>query len=310
MRARLTFWLVVTLAGVPACGEPPGALEAADCGPVLARVGELRLCAADVEPLASQAAELRRELGLESAEAGRLDLAVEFLALVQLDSFAEARKRPLSRAYLDRLFGEAETRPVSDEELERAHQNEIKKYLTSGESDVYRPTFIDAAAIVVGCFPDGHPPESDEEPVLTMEQARELAREIAAACGGRVADLDDFISIARRFQLGNPTVKVEEYSRVYRDPRLARTPRPLHQAITALEGNGAVAAPLESPGAVFVVRRGVAYPGNGENPEEIREELARRVILSRKQTVFRQRLDRLRERYRVRTWPERLRGQE
>jgi len=306
----MTVWLVLATAVVPACGEPAGTQKAAECGPVLARVGDLRLCAGDVELLAEQAAGLRRELGLESGEAGRLDLAVEYLALVQMGSFAEARKRSLVRGYLDRMFEEAETRPVTDAELQQAHRDEIGKYMTSGESDLYRPTFIDANAIMVGCFPDGHPPEGDEEPVLTMEQARELAKEIAAACGGRVADLDDFLSIARRFMRGNPTVDIKEYTRVFQDPRLARTPRPLHRAITSLEDNGAIAAPLESPGAVFIVRRGVTYPGKGEDPQSIRDELSRRVILSRKRTAFREQLDRLRERYRVRTWPERLRGSE
>jgi hypothetical protein len=301
---------MVVVICLQACGEPPDIAEVADCSPVLARVGDIRLCAADVELLAEQAAGLRRELGLEADGTGRLDLAVEFLALVQLGSVADAGKGPLVRGYLDRMLKEAEARPVTDAELGRAHRDEIKKYLTSGESDIFQPTLIDAAAIVVGCFPDGHPPADDEQPVLTMQQARELAEEIAAACGERVADLDVFLAVARRFMRGNPTVDVLDYSRVYQDARLARTPHPLHRVITSLEGNGAVAAPLEAPGAYLVVRRGVTYPGKGEDPKEIREELSRRALLSRKQAAFSRRLNQLRERYQVRTWPERLRGPE
>jgi hypothetical protein len=293
-----------------ACGEPSGTAPVADCSPVLARVGDIRLCTADVELLAEQAVELRRELGLEAGEAGRLELAVEFLALLQLDSVAEARKGPLVRGYLARILEETDALEVTDAELEQAHQDEIKKYLTSGESHLFQPTLIDANAIVVGCFPDGHPPGDDEEPVLTMQQARELAGEIAAACGRRVADLDDFMAIGRRFMRGNPTVDMQEFSRVYRDARLARMPQPLHQAITALEGNGAVSAPLEAPGAYYVVRRGVTYPGRGEDPQEVREELSFRVLLARKRAALKERLDLLRERYQVRTWPERLRGPE
>lgn len=292
-----------------ACGEPPGADQAAECSPVLARVGDLRLCAADVELLAGQAAELRRELGMEVGEAGRLELAVEFLALLQLDEVAEARERLLVRTYLDRMFQQEEARPVTDAELEQAHRDEIKSFLTSGTSEIYRPTLIDAAAIIVGCFPDQHPPDDDEEPVLTMQQVRELAKKITAACGEQVADLDDFLSIARRFMRKNPTVEVTEYSRVFKDPRLARWPAPpVHRTITGLDGNGAISASLEGRGVVYIIRRGITYPGKGEDPAEIREELSGRVRFTRKENAYRERVNQLRERYRVRTWPERLSG--
>lgn len=307
---RIGFVAMVVMICLQACGEPRDTAPAADCGPVLARVGELRLCTADVELLAESAVELRRELGLEAGEAGRLELAVEFLALLQLGSMTEARKGPLVRGYLARMLRETETLPVSDAELERAHRDEIKKYLTSGESHLFQPTLIDANAIAVGCFPDGHPPGDDEEPVLTMQQARELAEEIAAACGRRVVDLDDFLAIGRRFMRGNPTVDMQEFPRVYRDARLARVPQPLHQVITALEGNGAVSAPLEAPGGFYIVRRGVTYAGKGEDPQEVREELSFRVLLARKRAALKERLNQLRERYQVRTWPERLRGPE
>lgn len=310
MRGCGTIWLVVFVLGLQACGEPPDDGKVGECGAVLARVGDARLCTADVELLAEQAAELRGELGLEVGEASRLELAVEFLTLLQLDPVAEGSRRLLVRTYLDRMFKEEDVRPVTDAELEQAHRDEIKNYLTTAESEIYRPTFIDAAAIVVGCFPDLHPPEDDEAPVLTMAQARELAAEISAASGERVVDLDDFLSIARRFMRGNPTVQVEEYRRIFEDPRLARTPPPLHRTITQLPGNGAIAAPLENRGAVFIVRRGVTYPGQGEEPAEIKDELSSRVRLLRKQTAYRECLDQLRERYRVHTWPERLRGPE
>jgi hypothetical protein len=163
---------------------------------------------------------------------------------------------------------------------------------------------------VVGCFPDLHPPGDDEEPVLEIETARKLAGEIAAACGDRVPDLDDFHSIGRRFMSGHPTVDVEDLGRIYADPRLARLPAELHRAVTALEGNGAVSAPVEVPGAVYVIRRGVTDPGMGEHPEEVRDELKRRVLQSRNRAALAERLSQLKQRYRARTWPERLRGPE
>ena len=207
-------------------------------------------------------------------------------------------------------FADAGSEPVSDAELQQAHREELKKYLTTGKSDIYRPTFIAAAAIVVGCFPDLHPPAGDEEPVLTMEQARGLAREIAAACGDRVPDLDDFYSIARRFMSGHPTVEFKELDRIYSDPRLARISLALHRAVTSLTDNGAVSAPLEVPGAVYVIRRGVTDPGKGERPGDVQDELKNRIRLSRNRSAYRERLNQLKERYRARTWPERLRGPE
>lgn len=312
--AHSKFCLFIVVACLQSCGqgaeENRASAPAADRGPVLARVGELELYLGDVEPLARQAAELRRELGLEIAEDDRLSLAVEFLTLLQLDAIADGRKRLLARAYLDRMFVEAEPAAVSDAELQQAHQEEMKKYLTAGESDVFRPTFIAAAAIVVGCFPDLHPPADDEDPVLTMEQARGLAREIAAACGARVPDLDEFYSIARRFMLGHPTVEFKELGRIYSDPRLARMPRELHQAFAALADNGAVSAPVELPGAVYVFRRGVTDPGKGERPGDVQDELKKRVWLSRNRSAYRERLNQLKERYQARSWPERLRGPE
>ncbi len=294
-------------------GNGPGEVALpvrSEAGPVLARVGEFWLRPAEVGILSRQATELRRELGLEAEAGDPVDLAVEFLALLQLDGIADGKKRLLARAYLDRVFETAEPESVSDAELERAHEGEIKRYLTTGESDIYRPTFISADAIVVGCFPDLHPPEDDEEPVLTVGQARELAQEIAAACGGRVPDLDDFHSLAREFMSGRPTVEIKQLGGICADQRLARIHPKLHRAVTALKGNKAVSAPVEVPGAVYVIRRGVTDPGKGERPEVVRDELRQRVLQSRKRAALAERLSRLKERYRVRTWPGRLRGPE
>jgi hypothetical protein len=281
---------------------------AAERSRVLARVGEFELRSADVEPLARQAAELHRELGLEVSGDDPVGLAVEFLALLQLDELGDARKRLLARAYLDRMFTDTEPVPVADAELQALHEEEIKKYVDTGESDIYRPTFIDAAAIVIGCFPDLHPPAEDEDPVLTSRQARELAQEIAAACGARVPDLDDFYSVARRFMPGHPTVEFQELGRISKDPRLARISPVLHQTITSLPDNGALSTPVEVPGAVYVLRRGFTDPGKGERLEEIRDVLEERARLLRRRAAVNERLIRLKERYRVRTWPERLRG--
>jgi hypothetical protein len=309
--ARSRFYLIVAVVSLQSCGgAEQSSVAVADRGPVLARVGEFELRIADVEPLARQAAELRLDLGLEVAQDDRVGLAVEFLALLHLDAIADGKKRLLARAYLDRMFAQAEPVSVSDAELQQAHREEIKKYLSTGESDMYRPTFIDATAIVVGCFPDRHPPKGDEEPVLIMEQARGLAGEIAAACGARVPDLDDFHSIARRFMSGHPTVELKEFGRIHRDPRLARMHPALHRAVTALADNGAVSVPVEVPGAVYVIRCGVTDFGKGERSGEVQDELKNRIRLSRNRSAYRERLSQLKERYRVRTWPERLRGPE
>jgi hypothetical protein len=82
----------------------------------------------------------------------------------------------------------------------------------------------------------------------------------------------------------------------------------VHRTITQLQGNGAISASLEGRGVVYIIRRGVTYPGKGEDPAEIQEELSGRVRFARKETAYRERVNQLRERYRVRTWPERLSG--
>ena len=61
---------------------------------------------------------------------------------------------------------------------------------------------------------------------------------------------------------------------------------------------------------MYVTRRGVTYAGKGEDLDKIKDELSGRVRLSRKQAAFRERLNQLRERYRTRTWPGKLRGPE
>ena len=56
-----------------------------------------------------------------------------------------------------------------------------------------------------------------------------------------------------------------------------------------------------------MIRRGATYPGKGERVEDVRQQLVSRILTERKRSVYEERIERLRERYQVKTWPERLR---
>jgi hypothetical protein len=292
---------------------------------VVARVGGIRLAMAEVKPLALLAVEMRTAENLEPPEshsfANSLELALEILALFQWaerkdlkpPAMEEHRKRLLARVYVDRFISGLEQQPISKTHLEEAYQKQVENYQNTGESELFQPTKVDAQAIAVGNFPDLHPPGEGEEEVADSEQVRELVRKIRAACmrparDGRPAcrSLDGFLAVARRFMKGHPTVRLVDLPGNILDPGLSRTKPVLREAIASLDHLGAISKPVITPGAVYIVRRGVAYPGRGESLDEIHDELRLLVKSQRKRRVFRERTALLKRKYRARTWPERL----
>lgn len=310
--------LVVVAVSWSGCGgAEPGDLSLSPKsirpGPVVARVGEAELRLGEVEILAGMAVELRGELGLEVAQElsfqDKLDLAIELVALsVEAGKHdfeaGDERERLLARVYLTRLLQEPEERPVTPEELERAHQEEIQRYISTRESDFYRPTTVDVAAITIGYFPDFHPPQDDEEPLLAREQIEDLARRIHSESAS--LDLDGFLALGRKYMAGNPTVEIKEFPQVLLTDKAPRTDEIVFKALKSLPDNGAVTDPIWTERGVWLVRRGATYPGKGEQIDEVKPQIVSRILTGRRRSVFEERIVRLRERYRIETWPERL----
>jgi hypothetical protein len=285
------------------------------CGRFLERLWrcEAELHLGEMEILAGMAVELRAELGLEVAQGlsfgDKLDLAIELLALsVEAEKrdfeFADERERLLARVYLTRLVQEAEERLVTPEELEKDHDEEVLRYLSTRESDFYRPASVDVAAIVIGYFPDFHSPLEDEEPQLGREQIEELAKRIHTESVN--LDLDGFLALARKYMAGNPTVGIKELSQVLLADKAPRADETIYSALKSLPGNGSVSDPIWTDGGVWLVRRGATYPGKGERVDEVKPQIVSRIMTERKQSAYQERVDRLRERYRIKTWPERI----
>ncbi len=282
-------------------------------GPVVARVGGMDLHLAEIEPLARLALDLRRGHELPEPRAGtldeQLDLAVELLALAEgadpqgTEETEETRKRLLARIYLARVTEAEGDRPVSAEEIAEAHLDQKRKYLTTGESEMYEPSRVDAAVIGIGLFPNfGVSRDEEMVPVLDRAAVERLAAEVRRACGDRVKDLDEFIAIARRFSRGNPTLRLQHHPRTPLDPDLAMLAPGIHESLVGLDGNGAVSPVIFEGAAAFIVRRGVGYPGRGEDPEAIRGELVRSVRLQRQRVRLEVLLSELMLRFRVQTW--------
>ena len=298
----------------------PALSRATDPGPVVATVGEFSVAKAQVARLAQMAQSLRRVAGLESdavaPPADERALAIETLLVASkapkdldgIDSEGlDEYKSLLARLVLDRLVQSAGDSPVSESEVLNTHQAEIEQYQTTGTSELFSPTRIDAAVIVIGLFPDGHSPQPDEVLPVSRKEALALAREFRTTLGDRVFDLDRFLSLARGFCAGHPTVKIESLSGIALERILASVDLRLHTALVALDGNGAISQPIEFEGGVYLIRRGYTSPGKGERPEQIRPQLEDKVRALRRQEVFRRLMASLVERYRVQTWPERLR---
>jgi hypothetical protein len=327
--ALVRCWSLVTLTSTAAfilscqaTTEPefvPRFSSPADPGPVIARVGEFSLYKAQVPELARMARSLRCAAGFEtdakSPPTNELSLAVETLALanaaaIGLDGLdtegKEEYQRLLARVLLERTVLPGGLGPVSDDEIQRAHQIEIEQYQKTGTSELFRPTRVDAMLIMIGLFPDDHVPKQDEIPVLSRTEALELARQFRGALSDRVMDLDRFIMQGREFTAKHPTVKIQSLSSIALDRRFASVDAKLHTALVALDGNGAISEPIEFDGGVYLIRRGYTSLGKGERPDQIRSQLESKARDIRRQEAFRRLLASLFERYRVQTWPERL----
>jgi hypothetical protein len=198
------------------------------------------------------------------------------------------------------------SRPVTDQALERLHARELQRFYREGKSDLVTPTRVNTTAIVVGAFPDLLPVDRDANPVLTDQEQVALAGQIRDACGVRVDDLDRFRALGRRFMLDHPTVRIVEFPLVSAERTRSRLPPRLHDALFALERNGDVSPVLAMPGAAYVLRRGVTFPGRGESVDAVREELTTLAREEASREAYRGAMARLKRRYRARTWPTRL----
>lgn len=303
-------------AGVP--GSSPVGQE--DRGPVVAAVGEREIRLRDLNGLSRAALQVRESLGLEAAPpdspSQELELAAEISALAAAATEAgaagdpgvtEQQKRMLARLYLTRALDPLGRDPVSEQEIRRVHEREVQRFLQTGDSGLFLPTRLDASAISIGFFPDLHSPREGETPVVSVEQAEALATEIRNLSGERVSDLDRFLAIGRQFMRGHPTVQIKDFVSVPLDPSLVAMDRILHQAIVGLDGRGAISQSVRSDGGVFVFRRGVTYPGRGEQLDSIRPALEARVRRERQRSALDDLLATAKRRLGVRTWPERLR---
>jgi hypothetical protein len=283
-----------------------------DPGPVVARVGGIDLHQGEVPGLASRADDLREEIGLPRVSPatfqGRLELAVELLALsveapkLPVDS-KDQTKRLLARVYLKRLIGDPRSWQFAPGELEEAHQNEIQHYQATRESDIYRPTMVDLLAITFGYFPDFHPPQKDEQVVMSKAQIENLLERIPKEIP---RELDGFLKLARRLMSGHPTVATKEFPRVPLHAESPKTEAVIYQVLDSLGEYGALSPPVWTEGGAWIFRRGAIYPGKGEHLDEVRSEIESRVILQRKREIYLERMQALRDRYQIRTWPQRL----
>jgi hypothetical protein len=282
-------------------------------GPIVARVGGFEIHLADVLILAETMLQINRSLGFEvdgppDSFEDQLELAIEFGALsneaeqlVRLDpdQLNEQTKKVLTRVYLNRLREEAEKTPINQEMLDKAYEAEKARYLMTGESEVYKASRVDGVAIVVGYFPDLHSPEDEEAAVLSRDVARELAAKISAACGDQVADLDSFFELGRRFMAGNPTVQMQGYWNVVTDSSYSKLDPSIQGALVALEKNGSVSRPVETDSGIFIIRRGVFYPGLGEQLEDVREQLSDLIRGLVRKTLYSRRMAQLFSQYSV-----------
>ncbi|MBW1871057.1 MAG: hypothetical protein JRJ19_03280 [Deltaproteobacteria bacterium] len=276
-------------------------------GPIVAKVGGFEIRLADVPILAETMLQINRSEGFlvdgpaDSFE-DQLQLAIEFAALsleaeqvVKLDpdQLKEQTKKVLTRIYLNRLSQEAEKTSISEEMLDMAYEAEKARYLMTGESEVYRASRVDGIAIVVGYFPNLLWREDEAAAVLSRDVARVLAEKISAACGEQVADLDNFFELGRRFMAGNPTVQMQEYRNVVVDSSHSKLDPSILQALVALEKNGSVSRPIETDSGIFIIRRGVFYPGLGEQFEDVREQLTDLIRGLLRKTVYSRRMAQL-----------------
>ncbi len=298
--------------------DVPGLVAPADQSPAIARAGEFLLHTAEVPELARMGRSVRSLAGVAvnaTPPENELSLALETLTLASaagrdidgIDSEGkEEYQRLLARLLLKRAVEPVGDGPVSDEEIRRAQEAEIEQYQKTGVSELFSPTRIDAAAVVIGLFPDAHPPTENEVPLLVPREALALSRDFRERVGDRVTDLDRFLALAREFTAGHPTVQVQMLWGIALDRRLSSIDARIHTTLVALDGDGAISEPIAFEGGVYVIRRGYTSPGKGERPEDVRPQLEEKVRTLRRQEALTRLLTELLKRYQAQTWPERL----
>lgn len=312
-----------------ACGTSPVADPAGlgldvkgakrELGPRLAKVGEADLDMAAVDSLAQAARELRGEFDLplpaDDSLHTRLDMAIELAALAEASISQEpmapelenARERLLARIFLGRVLRATAAQPIDDADLREAHLHEIRKFMTDGSSDLYQPTRVDAALIGVGRVPNWQTPDGEQViELVTAAEQRRLADAIKQACGDRVADLDDFIAIGRRFSQGHATVRLEFHNRLTADPSLSFLDPVLLNSLISMQGIGDVSQVLDVGGALVIVRRGEMVAGRGEDLASSTAALSQIIADDRARKRLEALLKELEKRLQVQTWPSRL----
>lgn len=319
--ALCLFGLFAPLACQPGADTPTAdeiRREAPPAGPVVAQVGERRIRADEVGPLAEVALELRREFGLPhpppASAKEALALALETALLAGAgEPFAasaaakEHARRRLARLFLSRVVEPRADRPITAQDLENALDAEIRRSATGASSDFYLPSRVSAAVLFVGLRPDLMAPAQGRAARLAPEEARALAEDFRSRCGDRVADLDRFLALGREFSAGHPTVRLEEFHLIGVDPRLADQLAPaLHRALVGLDGNGAVSPVIPFEGGFAVVRRGAFRAGRNETVAEARSHLERQLTHQRRAETLKQILERARQRLGVAIYGERL----
>jgi hypothetical protein len=306
-KAKIPAVFFLSLFALVACGDSrpmvvAPAQQQVNLGPIVAQVGERGIHASEVDPLAQMALEVRKFAEVDSPTdpsfQEKVSLATELLLLASgVDSkgreekgVLDEKKRLLVRLLLDRTIGALASEPVTEEEIRQEQEAQLRQVLQTGNSDLIRPTEVDASAIVVGHF----------------EEAGSLAKKIRDACGDRVPDLDRFHQIGRQLMKGHPTVRVEEFGFVPIRSEMARIDPSIHRAIVALDGHGAVSQPKEADQGIYILRRGFTRMGQGEDLEEMRPIYVQRIRQERQRQAFLQLVDRIKKGLPISTWPERF----
>ncbi len=323
LRLRRVFrvWMIGVIMSIWGCRPGsdlllPGSVAGTTCSSLaLAEIEGTALDACDLDRYAGWHLEIQKELGsfvqIENRFEQKLQAALNLLALsgcqkkiVDEGWLGEQKKRLIARLYLDRVLPRLEDLDVSEEELHQAHRDEVEKYKTTGESDIYRPTSVDAAVIMIGYFPDFHAPQDNETPVVRAEKVKQLMGEIQSVLGDRVADLDTFLALARGFMRGNPTVQVKEYSNLALSLDEESIEPELKKTILALKENAMISRPVWFSGGGYIVRRGVERPGKGESIREAEPELRRMVRLRKMEEIYQRQILRLKHKHQARSWPD------
>lgn len=288
-------------------------------GPILARAGHYELKLSEVDDLAAMASKVRQgppwnlpPPPMETFEQ-RMQLAIELLAMasaaedgaIDKKLLQDSMSRSLASAYLRRAFLSESQRPVTEKQLHKAQMEEIRKYITTGESELYRPTRVDFTIIGVGINPSWVKYEKDTVVnIMSVQQTMELAAKIKKLAGDHLSDLDKFESLARKFEKHNPTVRIIHQKRAALPDGLFPMSTIIRSQLIKLRDNGDISPVIETPAGAMILRRGVTWPGKGEDAEEIKDRLSRKVREKRSMQHLKKITEALSKKYAIKTWPE------